>query len=393
MAFKRNLEYKVHTLTHTYSKLGVCKKIGSLILNPKVVAKYSGVEYPPQYFSPKGYAFVFFIEQPVLDISLYANILESKFEKDVYKELKEEAKSELSYLVESAYLNVLKTQELVKLKKEAIIEAEENMKVVQKKIEIGEASMFDSLTAEVYIRRSKLNYLRTCKDYEKAKEKLLSLIGISNDCELLLEPVKLDTTYKFPSLDTLVIISLENRHSIKASGKKLRQSQISFYKSLFSLFPKLTFKWSWANWMKEFPDNFSELREGGVESSGWEWDVGIGLFIYPFEIWQAKTNIDKNKQLLLKEKLNVLSQIKTTWLEGKESLENIKLAKAMLSVAEEANRLAKTQYELGIISALDLFRANIERLNAESSYIKSMYDYLIVRAKIQFITGGNYSDK
>ncbi|MCK4307135.1 TolC family protein [candidate division WOR-3 bacterium] len=389
MAIKSNPGYKIDALSHTYSKLGLYKKLSSNILNPEVSVNYSEVESPDaMLYSAKGYSFNFSLNQRVLDLGQVTSLLGSKFEKNANGALREESENRLFYEVESCYLSVLKSQKLVELKEKAVERANENMRLVSKKLEVGEASKLDSLNAEVSLNRAKLDGSGARKNYELAKRILLNALGIFEERELLLESVKEVRVIREPLLlDSLVASALEERPSVKAEREALKGGKLGFYGSILSFLPAISFKWWWGYRTEDFPERFSEIRDGANKSSGWNGSIGLNLFTYPFEVWQFKTALDKAKLSLLSKELNIVREVKDAWLLGEEAHRNLKLAESMWLAAEEAYKLSKHQYELGLISALDFFRVAEDKLDAEISYVNTKYDYKLAYTRLQYVTG------
>ncbi len=388
MALKSNPGYRIDALSHTYSKLGLYKNLSSNILNPEVSINYSDAESSDaMLYSTKGYSFNLSLEQRILNLGQFTSLIGSKFEKNASGALREESENRLFYEVESCYLSVLKSHKLVELKVKAIERANENMRFVSKKLEVGEASKLDSLNAEVSLNRAKLDGSGAEKNYELSKRILLNALGIFEEREFLLEPINVRVLNLTPILDSLVAIALNERPSVKAEREALKGGKISFYSGILSFLPSVSFKWGWGYRTEDFPESFSEVREGASKSSGWNGSIGINLFTYPFEIWQFKTTLDKAKLSLLSKELNIVKEVKDAWLLGEEARRNLKLAESMWLAAEEAYKLSKTQYELGLISTLDFFRVAEDRLDAEVSYVNAQYDYKLAYTRLQYVTG------
>jgi outer membrane protein TolC len=185
-----------------------------------------------------------------------------------------------------------------------------------------------------------------------------------------------------------VRISLSKRPCVRAAREDLKSSRVGFWGSLFSFMPHVSFKWLWMYNAEDFPETVSEVRDGAIKSTGWSGNVGINLFTYPFDVWQSKTSVNKSKLSLLSKRLLVLKEAKEVWLEWQRASENLNLANSMSLAAEEAERLARTQYELGLISSIDLFRASNDRLDAEIAYTAAVYDCKLVGSKLQYVVGG-----
>lgn len=393
MAFKSNPSYRITALSQTHSKLGFYEKLTSNILNPTVSVSYSGTENTTYDYTRggnylKGYSFGLSLNQSVFDPGEAASLLQSRLDANAKAFSRKEAENYLYYEVESCYLSVLKTEKLVDLCEEAVNRAEENLSLVIKKVAVGEASRLDSLNAEVYLNRAKLDALNAQKNYQMAKRVLLNELGIYRSLELVLDEVKIEEEeYPLPVLDTLIEISLKKRPAMKACKEELKQSKLGFFRNLVSFLPQISFRWSWNYSTEDFPGGFSEIRDRANRSSGWYGSASLNLFSYPFEVWKYKTTLDQTNLTLLNKRVLVVKEVKDTYLECISATENLRLAKTMLDAAEQGNKLATIQYNLGLIPIIDLLRAETDRLDAEITYLAAIYDYRLTRTKIQYVTG------
>ncbi|MDD2890682.1 MAG: TolC family protein [bacterium] len=390
MAIKTNPAYKIDALSHTQSKISLYENLSSNILSPSLSGNYNYSNPGYGIFEPiKGYYFNFSLTQPVFNVSQTASLLQSGINKNAAGYLRKESENQLNYQVESCYLSVLKSQKLFDLRKEGVERADENMRLVQKKLYLGQSSKLDSLNAEVQVAKAKLNYFTSKKDFKVAERFLLNVIGVYRDCEIALEPVETEgKEYAIPPLDSIVEIALKKRPSIKAASLELQESRVAYYKNVLSFLPQVSFKWLWGYGSEEFPQDISEIRDNASKSTGWQGSVGVD-FSYPFEFWQSKTTLDKSKLDFLNKRLILAKEIESIWFGYYEIEENMKLAENMFLAAEESDRLAKTQYELGVISAIDLFKVSTDRLEAEITYTNALYDYRLIYTQLQFLIGGN----
>ncbi len=393
MAIKSNPSYRITALSQTHSKLGFYEKLTSNILNPTVSVSYSGAEnglydYTRGGSYLKGYSFGLSLNQPVFDPGEAASILQTRLDANAKAFSRKEAENYLYYEVESCYLSVLKTQKLVNLCKEAVNRAGENLNLVIKKVVVGEASKLDSLNAEVYLNRAKLDALNAQKNYKMAKRVLLNELGIYRSPELVLDEVKIEEEeYPLPVIDTLIEISLKKRPAIRACKEELKQSKLGFFGNLVSFLPQISFRWSWDYSTEDFPGSFSEIKNGAGRGSGWYGTASLNLFSYPFEVWKYKTTLDQTNLTLLNKRVLVVKEVKDTYLECISAGENLGLAKTILEAAEQGNKLATIQYNLGLIPIIDLLRAETDRLDAEITYLSALYDYRLTRTKLQYVTG------
>lgn len=390
MALESNPAYRMEALSGRYNKLGFYESLTSNILNPTVGITYSDATYEEwPYISAKGYNFNLSLNQPVFDLREVASIMQSKSSLNASGASLEEAKNALYYQVEAQYLAVLKVENLLRMQQKAIERAKENMRFVTKRLELGQASKLDLLNAEVYLNRTKLNLFTVRRDFQITKRILLNTLGIERQCELLLGPVETEKEeFEIPELDTLIKIGFKNRPRIKAAQEKIKEIQLGFWGSLCSFLPRVSFRWLWNYNSEEFPDKFSTIKEGARKSSGWYVTANLNLFSYPFEVSKMKTILEETELNLLHERLLVIKEIKEAWLDCLTMDENLELAKSMFEAAKEGNTLAKTQYNLGLITTLDLFQVETDLLDAEATYVSVLYDIRLTKAKLRYVIGG-----
>lgn len=388
MALEGNILYNATKLEHSYYGLDLYGEMSSNILNPSISVTYSDATYEQfPTFSEKGYNFSLSMEQPVLDIGEAASVLQSKSNYDASTASLEEAKNALFYQVEAYYLGVLKTEKLLLMREMAIKRAEENMRFVSKRLELGQASKLDSLNAEVYLNRSKLNLTSAKKDYQIAKRLLLDYLGYGYQCELILQPVEIEDEHEPLDVDSLISLSLEVRPKIKAVEKELSNAQLGFWGSTLSFLPRLSFKWLWNYNTENFPDDFSTITDEATKTSGWYASATMNLFTYPLDVAKMKNILEKTRLNLLNERILVIKEVKEAWLDFVTMSENLNLARSLYEAADEGNKIAKLQYNLGMISTLELFQAENDFLDAEVTHVSAQYDYRLSRAKLRYVVG------
>lgn len=386
-ALEANPLYRMELLSHRHSNLGLYENLLSNILRPTVGVTYSDATRP--YVLRRGYNFSLSMDQPLFDLSLLALILQSKSNVSMASYLLRETKNRLYYQVEAEYLTVLKAENLVEMQEKALSRAEENMRAVTKRWELGQVSKLELLNAEVYLNRIRLNLFTTKRDFQITKRILLNTLGIEYQYELLLEPVEIEEqVFYLPDLDTLIKIGLENRPRIRSVKEEVEQRQIGFWSSISSFLPRVSYRWDWSYNSPDFPQNFSTIRDGTRKSSGWYVSANLNLFSWPFQTSKMKTSLEKSRLNLAQERLSLVREIKEVWLDCLTLNENLKLARSMFEAAKEASELAKTQYRLGLITTLVLFRAETDLLEAEATYLSALYDIKLIRSRLRYVVGG-----
>lgn len=389
MALKNNPSYQMKILYDTHNELRFYEDLVTNILNPTIGITYSEATFGDRLpVLSEGYNFNLSLNQPVFDLGKVASTLQSKSNANASEASLQEAKNGLYYQVEAQYLAVLKTENLLMMRQKAVERAEENIRFVNKRLELGQASNLDLLNAEVYFNRAKLNLLTARRDFQINKRVLLNILGIDHRCELLFEPVETEEKgFEIPELDSLIKIGFKSRPRIKAAQEEVKKTQLGFWGSLCSFLPQVSFSWLWNYNTREFPETFSAIKEGATRSSGWYVSANLNFLSYPFEVSKMKALLEENKLNLLNERLTVVLEIKEAWLDYLTMDENLELAKSILEAAREGNTLAKAQYNLGLLTTLDLFQVETDLLDAEAAYVSALYDIKLIKTKLMYVVG------
>lgn len=86
--------------------------------------------------------------------------------------------------------------------------------------------------------------------------------------------------------------------------------------------------------------------------------------------------------------LRVAREVRVSWLDARATFQSIEVAQRLRSTAQQALQLAESRYRLGLSSIVELNRAQLNEIDAEIAYVRSLYDYQIAAAELSYQTGG-----
>jgi outer membrane protein len=85
--------------------------------------------------------------------------------------------------------------------------------------------------------------------------------------------------------------------------------------------------------------------------------------------------------------IQISDQVRTAWLEANTAFRRLDVTARLVAEAEQALRLARTRYAIGLGSIVELNQAQLSELAARIAAASAKYDYLSRRAALEFVSG------
>ncbi len=85
--------------------------------------------------------------------------------------------------------------------------------------------------------------------------------------------------------------------------------------------------------------------------------------------------------------VQISEQVRIAWLEANTAFRRIDVTARLVAEAEQSLRLARTRYEIGLGSIVEVNQAQLSEVSAEIAAASAKYDYLSRRAALAFVTG------
>jgi outer membrane protein len=86
--------------------------------------------------------------------------------------------------------------------------------------------------------------------------------------------------------------------------------------------------------------------------------------------------------------VQISEQVRLAWLEANTAFRRLDVTARLVAEAEQTLRLARTRYEIGLGSIVEVNQAQLSQVAAEIAAASAKYDYLSRRAALAFVTGG-----
>ena len=286
--------------------------------------------------------------------------------------------NEVIFQVKEAFYSVILAQDVLKVTRQALKQAERHLKVVEELFRTGAVSRFDLLRSQVEVANLKPDLIRAENNLRLAKERLANLLCITLDStkiegELSFEPVDI-------SLEEAIDRALRERSELKSLRLQREASEVSLSLARIWNLPSMSLV---GNYQYENPFE-------GRDEWGSEWNINIVLSLSLFDGGIGKARIAQRKSQLAQVELSlqqleegIILEVKRNFWEMKALEEVIYAQRKNVEQAQEALSIAESRYANGTATNLEVLDAQLALTRARTNYVKALYDYNVAKAKLE----------
>jgi len=340
-------------------------------------------------------------------------------------------KDDISLNVISAYLSVLFNKEAVKVAEAQLVISREQLNRTNKLVEAGTAPKGDLLDIQATLANDEQNLIVTENNVKISLIDLALLLQLENvaefdvaDEEIAGLPTVDLSSY---SIDEIYKKALEIRNEIKVAQTNIEIAEQDIKIAKGSIYPSLSGFFSWNSRYSNFervvgseidPDN-PYVVIGQVEGTGENvirqnfrpivgnpngffdqfndnkgYSFGLSLRIPIFNgfrvsnnIKRAKINVERQKNQLVQQELNLEKTINSVYADALGSLKIYEAAQKSVIAQEESFRYAQEKYNVGVLNSFDYSQIKNRLIKAQSDFLRAKYDYIFKIKLLQFYYG------
>ncbi|MBN1412036.1 MAG: TolC family protein [Spirochaetales bacterium] len=300
--------------------------------------------------------------------------------------LKETEKStkELIFSIETAYWNVTRARETLKVIEENILQMEAHLQDVTNMFDKGLVTKNEVLSAEMHVSNTRLLKLDAENGLNLARARLNILIGRDWDAAIDTEVFAAqgsDLNNRVPDVQESVKKALENRPEILEMTQKVMASEAAEGLARSGLYPSVFLSGNLTiadPSQRAFPqkDEFTTTWEAGVFLT---MDVGrIPQVLAQVSETESQAGQLRNTLAQLREALTL--ETVQVCLDLKKAGEKVTAAQLFVHQAEENSKNATERYQNGIALNSERMDADLVLLQARLNYTQALIDLKIAEA-------------
>ncbi len=277
-----------------------------------------------------------------------------------------------------SYLSLLAAQADVEAKRRSLERAEANLRLIEKKFELGAATKLDLMRAKVQRGQAELALITAENTLANARAQLAVLLGLDPSIVVVAKDFDFTPDTAELDLDSLIAAALSHRPKVLAQQIDTRTAKASFWMSALSVLPRVSMSW---NWMRQNGHDWT--REGPTKRT----TLTLDLIGYPFRVATARQTARSAEYALKSVRIEVAKDVQAKYLELMAARRKFELAQATLEQARMAYELASAQYEAGELSVIELFDAESDLADAEAQFEAAKYDVYKAILNLKFAVG------
>jgi len=298
------------------------------------------------------------------------------------------SEQDMIYAVKTSYYAFLAAAENVAVQEDAVKRAEEQLKLIESRFELGSASKSDVLKQKVQYGNDQLAFLRATNSVTSAKASLAYTIGI--------DPTKehnFATDYRVReyegTLDEAIAFSLEHNPSLLAADKGADQAKHYMHSAWSTYLPTVSGSASWSKtsgtqgYANNLVDYSDKSRSVGFSVN---WNIFDG-FSRESRIASAKVARNNSLADLADSRNATVSNVKASYLQLAQLRKQLDVAGENVEAAEEDMKITQEKYNLGAATILDLLDAQVSLKTAQVGLISAQFDFNLAIANLENAMG------
>jgi outer membrane protein len=246
-------------------------------------------------------------------------------------------------------------------------------------------SDLDLSFAEVNLSQAQLLQLRMQNNFDAAMASLDAVLGIDHHIRYRLQEDSEDESALPDSFDKLMNEAIANRPDLQ-SLEWQRQADLQASKAAKEkLLPTISAVGTVGYTPTGASSYFTQDHYGAVGGN-----ISIPIFNgfrYSAEASEARMQIrvdDEKKRAKMEQ---IARDVKESWLSARTDLERLHVSQAMLAQANTALDLAKTRYDLGLSSIVELSQAQLQQTESAIANANALSQYRLDLATIRYQVG------
>ncbi|RRB03857.1 TolC family protein [Larkinella rosea] len=329
------------------------------------------------------------VSQPLFQAGIGSGIRAAQIYENASAEALNEVRAAVITDVKKAYLDVLITQEQLRLQEQSLVRNEQVLKDSRSLLAQGRASRVDTLRAFVSVENLRPTIIRLNSQVEITKTVLKRTMGLDEqeviDLQDSLHAEK--PVFAVPGTDAFfeAVQARPEVHRLELT-EKLNREQIALQTAERA--PKLS-----AIGLIQ-----SQAQANNLKLAEYSWPlssyVGLQLNVPIFSGFRAVSRIQQavitrqqSETQLVNLKEVVRAQVKIGLSNVEEARLRIETQRQTVAVAELGYRITRDRWKQGIASRLDLSDAEFSLTQAKSNHLQAIYDFLTASVELDRTMG------
>ncbi len=324
------------------------------------------------------------LQQPLFTGAVFLAVRIARTYAEINEQMYTATKAEMVVNVKRAYYSVLLSGEVLKLTKESLQLAEDNLSNTEKMYKVGAVPEYDFVRAKVQVQNLIPEVQQSKNSYEVAKNLLRLVTGIPRGKEVKIKDSLNLREINASGFEDAVNIMVEKNGAIKQLELQNEMQKDAVSYEFSKHFPELYFT---SNWQTQAQEN------DGRAFSDWRYKnsvyIGLNLKVPIFNGFQTSSKVEqaqidqhKSEEQYTKILDVMKNQLEEVLLNINQTREKLDAYNATIKEAQLGYDIASKRYKTGLGTQLEVVDAMVSLTRSQVNYYSSVYDYYIYHAML-----------
>ncbi|MFZ1684261.1 MAG: TolC family protein [Candidatus Zixiibacteriota bacterium] len=295
------------------------------------------------------------------------------------------SEQDLIFAVKEAFYSYLAAEQNYSVQQEAVKRSEEQLKLIQSRFELGSAALSDVLKQKVLYGNDKLALLAASNSITNSKANLSYTVGVDPQAETVYSSEYTVRQYD-GTLDDAIKFGLEHKPSLLSQEKSISSANTRLLAAKWDYLPKLGPTASYGYSKTWAGGGFSETGTKLSYGFGLSWNIFDG-FLRESRVASAKIARNNARAQMSDQRNQVVSQIKTAYLNIQQLKEQKTVSQANVDASTEDLKITQEKYNLGAATILDLLNAQVSLKQAQVTLIQADFDLNLAISRLENAMG------
>lgn len=293
-------------------------------------------------------------------------------------------RADVSLQVETAFYQVLRTEDLAAVAQARTDRAQEGVTAAQQRLSLGSATRSDLLRAQLELNTARGDLLQAQTDRDAAQHALGRLVGADEPVTATRGGESQVTPLSEADAGALLESITSQAPSVLAARAETESAAAGIDAARSQYLPSVSVTTGY-NWQNQDP---------AFNQSQTSWSVGIGVSYPIFNGYQREEGVVRARAQQTAAQAALADAVRGVRADASRAIgalrlagERIDLAEQAVAAAQEDLRVQRERYRLGSSTILDLLTSQQAVVQAESDRVTARYDYQVARAQLDALAG------
>ncbi len=298
------------------------------------------------------------------------------------------------FQVESSYLNVLRSGQLVSVNVENLKRDSTQLEKITESNKVGSASLADVYRQQSTVASDELGLIQAQNTYDKAKADLLALIGLNALIDYTISDPSISTAISKEELATSLNLDLPAitsramaaRLDYQSAAEQLHAAESGVTAAKGGYFPLISASAGYT--LSTNSPDYPAL--GDNRTMNWSLNLRWNIF----DAFQTNMSIQSAVAVKRNAEVNVAQTERGIDVDVKKAILDLDAARKQYDVSQkgmqsatEDYKIAQEKYTLGAGTLLDLSVASANLVNAQANVVNASYNFITFKRNLEYVIG------